>query len=440
MTRQWFSSVGAIAIAPLLVLAPLVADTPGQPPQPVPPRPAGAPLAVPASTKTSPTPFQFDVEALTLNVANNAVLTERYATERRFRPVVGLGKVSASNIRGGLLRIDQNSTTNIWLGPAGTFGHRLHHRDVYVALMTLPIDTAGRSTFTGSEAFPLQFTVRLKNPRFSGFEKFKIGLLDVEAFKAVASIAVGRVPTPFPVGGGGGGGGGVGGGLGGGFGGGGFGGGGGGSKTVDIGDLVSNPAVILNRVEEPDIMGEIILDHQPLGVDAADAIELTLRVERDGRIGGVARVTAAGQTRDIELAPKGTTDFFTRRASLPMNARLAAPVYVETLPKPTVVKVTPNQLTRNDLRSGGANRVNLRVEGVGFGPDTRLEIVPEGASGPAAAPIKATGLKLERKEGAAEGATLLAEVPADAIRGRSYSVRITTGGQTTTLKRGMLVR
>jgi hypothetical protein len=90
----------------------------------------------------------------------------------------------------------------------------------------------GPRTFVARDAMPLDFSVRIRKPRFVGFEKLKIGLLDVTRFKNVAAISIGRLPLPFPPFPGGGG-------------------GGGGPKIVSIADMVSNPAIVLNRVEEP---------------------------------------------------------------------------------------------------------------------------------------------------------------------------------------------
>lgn len=413
--RTGFRVLLALALAGVAACAPRQQPGTPQPATPSTP-PAGAPLDVPLTARTQPTPFAFDIEQIDLKFGDRSVMQQQFR-EGRLRATVNLGKVSDANVRGGALRITQDATTNIWLGKGGTFGHRLHHHDVFITLLTFPIDATGRSTFLAREAFPLEFTIRVRNPRFTGFEKVKVGLLDMEAFKSVAAIAVGRLPTPFPpvgpiVGGGG-------------------------TKTINILDLVSNPAIVLNRVEEPDIMGEIVLDHAPLTEGArTDTLEMTLRVGPQGEISGFSRIGAAGQTREVKLATQSREPFFERRSRLPGDMRLAATLYVETLPMPTVFKVEPQQFAMKELAA--SQNLSVRIEGIGFGPDTRVEMVPEGSR---EAPIPAASLKLERKHGTPDGAVLLAEfgMRDRAARAASYSLRITTGGQRAVMGKALRV-
>jgi hypothetical protein len=419
--------IQSCSIVIVVLAAAMVSGATAQPPQP---RPQfGAPLAVDVR-RTAPTPFQFEIEELSLRLGDRAVLRDNFRlsslrpTEMEGKPMtraqspryrVELGKISDSNVRNGVLRVNQASTTNIWLGPGGTFGHRLHHHDVFIALMTVPIDTNGRTTFIAKEGFPLDFTVRVRRPRLQAFEKIKIGLLEQESFKNVAAVALGRVPTPFPpiVAGGG---------------------GGGGTKRINLLDLVSNPAIVLNRVEEPDVLGEIVLDHAPLqSVADANTIELSLRVGPQGELAGGARVVTGGlgadQVQEFKLAPRDQEprEFYSRRMRLSPDTRLSATIYIETLPKPTIFRSTPNA-----ARAGG--RVDIRVEGIGFGPDTRAELVPQ--SGRATA-IKATTTELERQSGAPEGAVLLTGF--DNVAAGTYSIRVTTGGQIASIRNALKV-
>jgi hypothetical protein len=419
----------------LLVVAAALGIAASATPQPPPPPPPPPPPGIPATARTVPSPFQFDVQEINLKFGDKVVLRDQFRRQAGLKPTemggrrltpaeapaytVDLGKITAANVRNGTLRLNQAATSDIWVGPGGSVGHRLHHRDDYVAMLTLPVDVGGRTTFLGREAFPLEFTVVVRKPRFNGFEKLKIGLLETEGFKNVASIAVGRLPTPFPTFPGGGGGGG----------------GGGGSKIINILDLVSDPAILLGRVEEPDIMGEIVLDHAPLeGAGRIDNLEMTLRVAADGLISGVARSTIGGQVKETKLAPKAQEprDFFEKRERIAGFVRLAATVFVETLPRAAVFKVAPAEIPVADARG----KVHFRIEGIGFGPDTRAEIVPEGASGQ---PIRAEALQLERQAGGPEGAILLADFGMRESRARSYALRITTGGFRTVVPRAVRV-
>jgi hypothetical protein len=382
-----------------------------------------------------PSPFRFDIQEINLKFGEKVVLRDQFRRQMGLRPTemdgrrltkaeapaytVDLGRISAANVRDGALLISHAATSDIWIGPGGSVGHRLHHRDDYVAMLTLPVDVGGKTTFLGREAFPLEFSVRLRSPRFNGFEKLKIGLLETEGFKNVAAIAVGRLPTPFPPFPGGGGGGD----------------GGGGSKIINILDLVSQPAIVLNRVEEPDVMGEIVLDHAPLErANAIDTLELALRVSADGVISGVARSTVAGQVKETKLEAKAQEprEFFEKRSKIAGFVRLAATLFVETLPRATVFKVAPAEVRAADARG----KVQFRIEGIGFGPDTRAEIVPEGGGGQ---PIRAEALQLVRQPGGPEGAILLADFGLRESRAQSYALRITSGGFSTVRRRAVRV-
>jgi hypothetical protein len=191
-------------------------------------------------------------------------------------------------------------------------------------------------------------------------------------------------------------------------------------------------------VEEPDIMGEIILDHQFLEAPAQiETLEMTLRVDREGKVSGLAKVAGAtGQVKEMQLASKSQEAFFVKRSTLAGDMKLAATLFVETLPKPAVFEVAPKQVAAAEARGG---KVKLRIEGIGFGPDSRLELVREGVTGIAARPVRASALQLERKEKGPEGAILHGEVGLGANAAGSYSVRVTTGGQSVLLRKAVRV-
>jgi len=328
---------------------------------------------------------------------------------------VDLGRISAANVRDGVLRIDQDVTSNLWHGPRGNYGHSLHRNDSFVAMLTLPVNKDGGSTFLGREAFGLEFSVRLRGPHLNGFEKLKIGLMDTEAFKSVAAISVGRLPlpiSPLPASQDG-----------------------GTSENTDILKLVSQPAIVLGCVEEPRVKGEIVLDHAKIeSFDQIESLEMVLRVGPEGQLSGLARIKAGGQVKEVELTPKSREprEFFAARSTLPADVRLAATLFVETLPRLEVLRVYPREVAVRDL---GADKVRFRIEGFGFGPDSRVEIVPEGAQGE---PVRADTIHRQKAAGMPEGTVLLADIGLPARVG-SYGLRVTTGGQSTVFEKAVRV-
>ncbi|MFY9821482.1 MAG: hypothetical protein WAM82_08870 [Thermoanaerobaculia bacterium] len=371
-----------------------------------------------------PSPFQFEIEEITLKLRDKVVLHDQFQRQGGLKPAemegrkmtaaegpqyrVDLGRITAANVRDGVLKIDQDATSNIWHGPQGNYGHTLHRNDSYVAMFTLPINAAGATTFLGREAFGLEFSVRLRGPRLTGFEKLKIGLMDTEGYKSLAAVSVGQLPLP-------------------------------GHKTSDttnILELVNQPAIVLGRVEEPAVRGEILLDYANVAqLDKSDSLELVLRVGNEGQLSGLARISSGGQVKEIALQPKTPEprdDAFEARSHVPENIKLAATLFVETLPGLEVNHVYPKEVAVRDLSD--ADKVRFRIEGFGFGPDSRVEIVPEAAPGE---PIPAEAIH-RQKVAAPEGTVLLADIGLPARVG-SYGLRVTTGGQTTVFKNAVRV-
>ena len=364
-----------------------------------------------------PSPFQFEIEEITLKSGGKVLLHDQFQRQGKLKPAemegrslaaaegpeyrVDLGQISAANVRDGVLRLDQDATSNLWHGPQGNYGHTLHRHDSYVAMFTLPVNLAGGTTFLASEAGGLELSVRLRAPRLNGFEKLKIGLMDTEQFKSVAAMSVGRLPFTGPT----------------------LPGAEDGSKSEspNLFDFVNQPAIVLGRVEEPRVRGEMVMDYAKLEqLDAIKTLEMVLRVAPDGRVSGLARIDAGGKVKEVELQPKSDA-----QASLPANVRLAATLFVETLPGVEVNRVYPKEVAVRDL--GSADTVRFRIEGFGFGPDSRVEIIPEGSP---AEPIRAAAIHGQRVPGTPEGTVLLADIGLPARVG-SYGLRVTTGGQTT---------
>jgi hypothetical protein len=368
-----------------------------------------------------PTSFRFEIDEVTVKIGGEVVFHDLFDRPGELRPTavqgsgpdsqtpeyrVDLGRISGAAVNGGVLAIDQDLTTNHWLGPKGTYGHNLHRNDSYVAMLTLPISADGRTTFLAREAYGLEYSIRLKAPRFTGFEKLKIGLMDTEAYNSRGAIGVGRLPLPLPAPG---------------------------QVTeagtpriIDITDLVSEPSVILGRVEEPRVSGEIVLDHAAIdNYDEIETLEMTLRMGPEGELSGHARIVAGGRVQEVELEPldQEPQEFFGPRSKIPPDVRLAATLFIETLPGLEVVHVAPKQMMVADL--AGEDTVRFRVEGFGFGPDTRVEVVPKGT---AATAIPASAILRQRQKGTPEGTVLLADVDLPKQAG-SYDLRISTGSQ-----------
>jgi hypothetical protein len=239
--------------------------------------------------------------------------------------------------------------------------------------------------------------------------------MDTEAYNSRGAIGVGRLPLPLPT----------------------F----GQSEAaeepmiVEITDLESEPAVILGRVEEPKVSGEIVLDHAGIdNYDEIETLELTLRMGPEGELSGHARITAGGQVQELELDPidQEPREFFEPRSKVPPDVRLAATLFIETLPGLEVVHVNPKEMTVGDLAR--EEKVRFRVEGFGFGPDTRIEVVPKGAQ----AAIPAEAIHRQRLGGIPEGTVLLADIslPRHAA---SYDLRISTGNQTQVIENAVQV-
>jgi hypothetical protein len=399
---------------------------------------AAAGMASPSTSSAAqqPSPFQFDIQEITLKFQDRVVLHDDFRRAGVLRPTeiggrrvgndgpayaVELGKIPTGNVRDGALRVDQNSTTNVWLGPKGTFGHRLHHHDVFITLVTVPTRLSGESSFVAADALPLEFTIRLRKPRFSGFEKLKIGLLDIEAFKNVAAVGIGRVPmirtaaggnemahgSPARNGAA--------------------------ATTLNVRDVIASPSVTLNRVEEPDILGEIVLARAALPSAQPDSVEMTLRVDAEGRTSAVARSFEGDRVSDLifESLPQGHGR---RLSPLSPSTKLSATLYVETLPKPMVSRVAPSELVADEIRR--TDKVRLRIEGMGFGADTRVEMVPETAHGTA---IAADALELQRETGGPEGTVLFADIGLRGAPADTYSLRLISGGQTTILRKAVRI-
>jgi hypothetical protein len=376
-----------------------------------------------------PSPFRFEVEELTLKFGERVILHDEFQRSGGLRPMevegrrlaategpryrVDVGRVTDSNIRDGVFSIDQTHTSNTSVGPM-----RFHRQDLYVAMLTLPRNLDGDSTFVAREGFGLEYSIRLRSPRFSGFERLKIGLAEAESMKALAALSVGRLPTPIPPFPGPG--------------------GPGDPKIINVLEQVSNPAIVLGRVEEPDVRGEIVLDHGELEpASEIETLELVLRVGRQGELSGVARISAAGQVRQLELTPRSQEprEFFGPRSRLPADAKLAATVFIETLPKPEVQSVDPSEIGAQSV--GTSERTRFRIQGIGFGPDARVEVIPEG--GGQAEPIRADAIQLERAATGPEGTVLLVEFGLLDARVRSYALRVTTGGQSSVLRNAVRV-
>jgi hypothetical protein len=375
----------------------------------------------PARLPQQPSPFQFEVEEITLKLRDGVVLHDDFQRQGGLKPAemegrklaaaegpeyrVDLGQISAANVRDGVLAVNQEVTSNLWHGPQGNYGHTLHRHDSYVAMLTLPINLAGGLAFPASDALGMEFSVRLRAPRLTGFEKLKIGLMDLEAYRSLAAISVGRLPLP-------------------------------GSperakaQSTNLLELVSRPAIVLGRVEEPAVKGEILLDYAKIEkFDEIESLEMVLRVGSEGRLSGLARIHAGGQVKEMALEPESQDS----RATLPANVRLAATLFIETLPGLEVNRVYPKEVAIGDLAE--SDKVRFRIEGFGFGPDSRVEIVPEGAPGE---PIRAAEIHRQKGTGTPEGTVLLADIGLPSREG-SYGLRVTTGGQTTVVDNAVQV-
>jgi hypothetical protein len=368
--------------------------------------PAGLAFAQPAPAGSEPVPFRYVIQNITLRSRGRVVIEETFKARKTFAPAtvlgeaaagmnykVNLGKISASDIKSGSLVITQANAIPFWNG--------------YIAMITLPAGPNGDYTFTEKD-LPLELAVTVANPKPGVADHLIAGFMDPANLHAVAAASLGRVWGPFPPG------------LSG------VGGVGGGSKDnwKDIEQEVSNPGISLIRQEQPQVPGDIILNRQIIqNLDTAPSVQMSVTVNAGGDMALSAHVGAAGPTAlgSLSIVPQEIQPvaFYGPRmkVNFAQSPRVSAVIFAKTMPKAKIFMVEPQTISKG--KAGEAQP--MMIHGMGFGMDTKLEIVPASGSG---APARISGLRVGRDNMALQAQVSFPPSPAD-----SYTVRVATGGQ-----------
>lgn len=381
-----------------------------------------------------PVPFRFQISTVSMKSNQKVILDDRFSTATSFLPVrsarptgqatgyrVILGQLSnAVNVRESTLNIDQASTAPVW--------------GVHAALIELPLSSNANETLEPRGSFPLEMTVRLKSPSIRGPERIYLGLMDRKTMYNVGSVSLSVQGLPKA------------------------------QKAVSrrrlgpqlpwadldgvlqqvrfyrdvqnpgdpvdkvLGDLNIGPTVSLVRAEEPQVSGDIVLDAQEMpALAAADAVEMTLNVSAAGELAASGVVQKGSSTQQFALRPKeqSPASFFAPRSKLNVAAANLIPVlYFQTLPTVDVFSVDASKPSGKFANTAGAT--TLVLHGVGFGLDSKLEVVPKGA---ASLPVR--NLRIGR-----DCLTLSGEVMLPRDR-TTYSIRVTSAGHVVTILRSL---
>ena len=180
-------------------------------------------------------------------------------------------------------------------------------------------------------------TVRLPSKGFAGFEKFVVGITDVDGRRPAGKISLRK-------------------------------------------DRILLEGIRLTKPQNEDFQPweEVQLAKEDLSrFQAIQQVQLTMRVDAQGKMSATARVVNNGKT----LAPfqlKATGP----QSQLDIARKYAAGIYVEGLPKPVIGKITPHQVLLGSLN--GERAIDVEVFGVGFGPDAKVELIQENGTDTAA--------------------------------------------------------
>lgn len=370
--------------------------------------PAGLALAQPPAPVSEPVPFRYVIQNVTLHARGQVVINDTFQTRTAFGPPallsraapgvaykVNLGRIGVPEIRAGSLTITEANTAPIWNG--------------YIAMLTLPAGPNGQYTFTEKD-LPLTLSATVLNPKPGPADHLIIGFMDNATLHAVAAASLGRVWGPFPPGFPGGGGG-----------------GGGKENWKEIDVINPDPgavAVSLMRQEQPQVPGDIILNRQTIAT-AAPAVEMSVSVNAGGAMALSARVAEAGRAlaaaRTLSLQPRELQPaaFYNSRMKVDFaqTKGLSAVVFAKVMPKARILMVDPQVVSK----ANASAPLQLMIHGVGFGMDSKVELIPAAGGGQAA---KITGVQVGRDNMALRGQVTFPTGGASA-----YSVRVTTGGQ-----------
>jgi len=349
----------------------------------------------PASPTTEASPVQFMIDEITLMSKNRVIARNNFKETGKFRAqlssaapaqavpfIVRFGRLSDADVIGGALRINEKSLANLattatvaTLGPLNV-GDPPPRNAVatYGALFSVPMDARGNAAFAATEMLAdMTLTLKFHTPRMAGNEKLTLGLTDVEAFRPAVTLSVRK-------------------------------------------DLIR-----LDRIQGGRAKG-FPWTEVPVGRAAVRGVrdirsgQITLRITGGQLTGSVILAGGDGRQQIFKLGG-GTA------GRLDMRREYAASIFVEALPMPGIEQVNVAKLTLKELRRM-RKAAPVQVNGVGFGPDAQLEVYPDGQE---ARKVRISRLTVAPGNTRIEAMALLADAPA-----KSYTIKITSGGQTTT--------
>ncbi|MBV8855423.1 MAG: hypothetical protein JOZ02_00545 [Acidobacteria bacterium] len=383
-----------------------------------------------AAAAIEPSPFQLEINEISLMSKNRMIARDNFKETGRFRATlsarpglaaaptqtdyqVRYGNIATTDVRNGALVL--GTTSLVPLRSSGTAASALNvntgdpapdraRPEVFTdafgssfgALFSIPVSSRGvstafadnrtyqgNSTFAGKEMFgDLVFSARVHAASLKGYETFTLGITDVGARRPAGKLSVRR-------------------------------------------DSIRLESISMKDGQWP--WTETLLDQVDLTrMQGISDVRLTFMVDAQGRMSGLAEVTSRSGVQRFKLNGRGPQAVLD-----PSYDKYAASIFVEILPKPRIAQVTPNQMARGALlRRGGT--FTVQVNGVGFGPDTRVELIPEGRG---AVPVVASSVRIAPHNGSLEATFRTTGAPA-----QSYSVRVTTAGQTAVLEKALSLR
>jgi hypothetical protein len=342
-----------------------------------------APAAPARTTRRplEPVPYRFEVEEISLASRGRMLTRDGFDRAGAFRPAevagrtahrvpyfINMGYIDGTYVRDGRLKIDQSCSINPFENFAFDF--------------SLPIDERGRYSFYGKELFgDLQFRAKVIRPRIIGPEKFKIGLVDDYIFLNAAMVSLEK-------------------------------------DKVTLQRQGGEPRTITPFLETT--FGEVDLTK----FGDLDEVELLFSVDAMARATGVIKIRAGGATEVFHLKADAPW------ARLNPQGRYSAHVFVEDLAQPRIFSVFPENVSAEEMRTGAGN-LRMKVFGIGFGEDARLELVPEG--GGESVWARDEDIKVLMFNMGIETRVVLPTEPG------AYTVRLHTAGTTATRQRGLRV-
>jgi hypothetical protein len=332
------------------------------------------PAAEKNETAIEPIPFRFEIDEISLMSRDKVIVHDSFDRDGKLQPPEING--TPPNKGGYYVSFGRIEGANV-RGGALTIDQTqtINAYGDFVAMVSLPMDNRGKLTFAAVDTFgDLVYTVRVRAPKLKGPERFKIGIGSMESYLGgLASMSLQKD-----------------------------------SITIQRQGRRAWDEVILDKLDTSKFPNP-------------EWVEMIFKVDAEGKIAGQARIKNEGQVFEFKLSPTGGDRIIPEQ-----QANLAANIFIETLPKPRIFAVHPQNITAEKLREA-KGVIPITVYGVGFTSDAQIEILPD--DGAAQEPVKASGARL-----VFPNSILNAKVAFKNFEPKDYTVRITTGGETISRK------